>query len=249
METKNNKEAGMCHFQVAASSLSEDTIRRLAETARSGFGSAITYEDAKNHLLSGGILHVFGTFDSENLVGFVSYNLYHIDGNSMVDIPDIRDCSVANGKKVLYVNGMVVKEVYQGHGLLSASLESVISAAQPTHLILRTQNPVSYHILSKLGTTYPSFEAPAEEAVEIAAMLASKLKMTRYASHEFVERGTYGTPLYGKPPESKDKYANRLFTEKLNIDIRRWRFCYCCDGTRTQAIVDGVRRTGGSPAA
>jgi len=203
---------------VAVKSLSAENIRELTEAARSGFGSAMTYDDVRNHISSGSVLHVFKN-SNENLVGFASYNLYRAIDHSLVDAPSIGNNRQADGKIILFVNGMVVKEEYQGHGLLSESLESVIKEMQPAYIALRTQSMVPYYMLSKLGATYPSFENPPEEVVMLAALLASRLNMMRYVPHEFMERCTYGTSLYSKPAEVRNENVRRLFEEKLKLNM------------------------------
>jgi hypothetical protein len=200
------------HVRVDANGLSDSSIRELTEATRSGFGSRITYEDAKSHIQSGGFLHVF--VDGIAHVGFASYDLLMRDkgGDGLESRTE---------ERLLYVRGTVVREEYQCSGLFSRSLESIIDETRPDYLVLRTQSPIPYHVLSRRGSTYPSFETPTEKAVGIAAWMASKLGMIGYVPNEFVERGTYGKSLYGKQVESKDQYANRLFCEKLKIDIRR----------------------------
>jgi Acetyltransferase (GNAT) family len=203
---------------VAVNSLSENSIRELTEAARSGFGSAMTSEDVRNHILSGHVLHIFAP--NENIVGFASYNLYRAIDHSLIDALSIFDKNQqAEEKKILFVNGMVVKAEYQGRGFLSRSLESMIKESQPAYIALRTQSMVPYHMLSKLGATYPSFENPPEEVVMLAALLASRLNMARYVPHEFMERCTYGTSLYGKPAEVRDENVRRLFEEKLKLNM------------------------------
>ena len=212
----NNTDMDECHIRKAvASELSPQEIDALTRATIDGFGSAMTREDTIRHITSGKILYVFESPNS-SLVGFASFNLYGIRDGVMEDTFNVTE-RIANVRRILYVNGMVVEKEYQKKGLLSKALETVIRDTEPTHIVLRTQSPVPYHILGKLGMTYPSLEAPTEDVVEIGSMIAAKLGMERYEPNEFVERGTYGKSLYGEEING-DRNTNRLFREKLKLD-------------------------------
>ncbi len=212
----SSTETRECSIRKAtASELSPQEFDALTRATIDGFGSAMTREDTIRHITSGKILYVFERPDG-SLVGFASFNLYGINDGSMEDISSITE-PTSDGRRILYVNGMVVEKEYQKKGLLSKALEAVINDTEPTHLVLRTQSPVPYHILSKLGPTYPSLGPPTKEAVEIGSMIASKLGMKRYNPHEFVERRTYGKSLYGNEVNG-DQSTNKLFRERLKLD-------------------------------
>lgn len=202
----------------AAFGLPEETVKELAEITKNGFGSDMKYEDAKHHVLSGDVLHLFRR--GGGLIGFASYNLYE-----------------AGNLSVLYLSGVVVKRGSQGNGFCSFSLELERDGMPYTdYLAMRTQSPVMYGIAARYGgRTFPSLtrSEPPEQAVSVGLFIAGKLGMKNYEPKGFVERGTYGRALYNEAPRSGNQEINRFFDRELNLDIRRWRLCNRRDGDAT----------------
>lgn len=195
----------------SARGVEESVIRELAAITRDGFGSDMAYDDAKHHILSGDVLHLFRR--EGRLAGFASYNSYEFAG-----------------KRLLYFSGVVVRRRYQGNGFCSFSMESELGLTSPAYMVMRTQSAVMYSIATRYGTTFPSLEEPNRDAMEVGSFIAGKLGMRSYDPAEFVERGTYGKSLYTDIPVSGDGAANGLFATKLRIDHLRWRRCDRGDG-------------------
>jgi len=96
-------------------------VKELVAIARDGFGTFMTEEDVRNHILNADFLHLI--YAENTLVGFGSYDVFgYLD------------------KKILYINGILVKKSIQKRGLAIISLNSAINTNNLNILVARTQN-------------------------------------------------------------------------------------------------------------
>lgn len=190
--------------------LTDEVLHQLIDAAKDGFGSHMTDDDARNHILGAETLHII-RYDNE-LVGFGAYTTFRV-----------------LGLKVLYLGGIVLKEENQGLHLFDVSMERALRDEDPELLVMRTQNPVVYHCASRyVSAIYPnasrsvSRQATYERALAIAVgtVVAERLKTKSYDPETFACRNTYGRPLNDKIPEIRDSGATRVFDE-LKIDRQR----------------------------
>ena len=141
-------------------------VKELVAIARDGFGTFMTEEDVRNHVLNVDFLHLI--YVENTLVGFGSYDVFgYLD------------------KKILYINGIVVKKSIQKRGLAIISLNSAINTNNPDILVARTQNPVIYHLISKYAQEmYPNEDGKPGQShdlcVSIGKHVADRLNMKKY---------------------------------------------------------------------
>ena len=192
--------------------LSKEVVSSLVDIARDGFGTQITDEDARNHILKVDFLQLIIS-SAGNLIGFAGYDELKI---RLV------------GGSVLYLSGIVIKQSDQNRGLGEYAIREAIEATEADALALRTQNPVMYYTARKiLGVIYP-YPGPRslypdknlEACKHIASEIAKKLGMKNYQKENFIEQGTYGTSLNASVPEVDAYVTGKLFAE-LKIDRNR----------------------------
>ena len=190
--------------------LTDGMLSQLISAAKDGFGSHMTDDDARNHILSAETLHLI-YYDNE-LVGFGAYSTFKV-----------------LGLKVLYLGGIVLKTESQGHHLFDTSMERALHDENPNMLVMRTQSPVVYHCASRyVSAIYPntntdaSLQTAYEKALAMAigSEIAKRLKAKSYNANTFTDRKTYGRPLNDSIPKISDSEATGLFNS-LRIDRRR----------------------------
>jgi len=182
-------------------------VKELVAIARDGFGTFMTEEDVRNHVLNVDFLHLI--YVENTLVGFGSYDVFgYLD------------------KKILYINGIVVKKSIQKRGLAIISLNSAINTNNPDILVARTQNPVIYHLISKYAQEiYPNKDDKPGPLYELCVSVGeyvaiSRLDMKKYNKELFFEEGTYSTALNDEIPIIRDSNTIEVF-KRLNLNRER----------------------------
>ena len=176
-------------------------IDELVDIAREGFGTEMTEQDVRNHVLNTDILYLVKDIESDKNVAFSSYDLVNF-GND----------------KILYLNGIVVRRSLQKSGLFYDINKRVLSIDDFDYIVMRTQNPVIYGATKKLvKNIYPAQEDVPKKIKDLASIIAMEhLHMKSFDPETFVGRGTYGVCLYDSIPHHKD--TNAFFDKKLKLD-------------------------------
>jgi hypothetical protein len=173
-------------------------ISRFVDIACSAFKTNMDFEDVKHH-----------TIGSENLY------LMRLN-DEIVGFGTTRKLNSPIGK-ILYLDGVAVKEEYQQAGLFKKFLEQVRNGED--FVAGRTQNPVIIGTCKKQipGAFYPNGVLPPERVKLVGEFIAKAvLNMDDYNRENFVGKGTYGRSLYSEIP----KYENTDYIFK-NIDFAK----------------------------
>jgi GNAT superfamily N-acetyltransferase len=106
-----------------------------------------------------------------------------------------------NGKKILYISGICVDPLYQGHNISRKLIEETCKRGGCYDMmVLRTQNPVMKECFDNCvgGKSYPNngTKLPSE-IEEIGVFIANSLKVEKYCSQDLIMKGVYGKCLYG----------------------------------------------------
>lgn len=176
------------------------TIDNIVEIARDGFGSEMSKEDVRTHVLDVDLLYLI--FENKKLIGFSSY-----------DFPKVAE------EKIIYLNGIVVNQKNQKKGVFKQVNTQVLNEyANIDFLVMRTQNPVVYAATKSIvDKIYPNGEEAPYRIKKIAEITAKDmLKMDDYDSNTFVGRNTYGTSLYNKIPEHSE--IKKYFDNDLKLN-------------------------------
>ena len=178
----------------------QETLRKLKDIASEAFGKEVSFDSVINHAFGCRYLHLFS--QGTDLAGFASFADYNFNSN-----------------RVIYLGGTVVRPLHQKRRFLSESLRIILEETSPTYLTMRTQNPVIYYAVSKLGyTMQPSFNEPDAEIIEVGQFMARLLRMQNYNSKAFCESGTYNSMLYDSKPTVNDQHTTNLFEHKLKLN-------------------------------
>ena len=177
------------------------TIDELLEITRDGFGTNMTREDVKNHVLNTEVLYLI---KDKELIGFSSY-----------------DYPILAGEKSIYLNGIVVKRNSQKKGVfLDLNKQVIEENFDKKYLVMRTQNPVIYGATKKLvDKIYPSEDEIPKHIINIGVEASKRLNMKDFNEQNFVGRNTYGTCLYDKIP--KHSFSNDFFDNFLRINYEK----------------------------
>jgi hypothetical protein len=182
----------------------EADIVQLTEIARDGFTSPITRNDVEKHVFDADFAHFF--YVGDKLVGFASYK------ELLLEKLHHQEKVLLEKFKILYLNGIVLKNGHQRRGIFKASVTNAVNSTEPDTLVMRTQSPVVYHAAKTLFYyTFPSANLVSLEAIDIAKFVAERLGMQRYEPSKFLERNTYGCSLYGSVPEVRDLETRVVF--------------------------------------
>jgi hypothetical protein len=172
----------------------ETLVSQLTQVAQSAFGTHITEEDVRNHVLTADVLYLLRTADEP--VGFSAYTTRMHDGAC-----------------ILYLSGIAVQRELQGSGFFNRVNQLALAAEQPDYFAMRTQNPVIYGATKKfVGKIYPNGETIPEHIKAIGALFAG----LEFDPETFICRRTYGTCLYDRVPEYSG--ARAFFDGKLGLN-------------------------------
>lgn len=228
---------------IKALSGNEGLIGQLTDVACSGFGSDMSYEDVKDHILGGDTLYL--VYQGENPAGFASFLNYDIV------IPAFEPTGFLLLKRrledinysVLFLDGIVVGKEHQGKGIGSHIIKSEIEYQDSTDGILafRTQSPVMYATVRNLNRyffpldfglrisrIYPnsSYGIPLEDS-----LLAMEIAKRRYGVSlpaDFVMRGVRSGAYKDLP---KHPVADELFGNMLKVNVSAGDFVFVLANT------------------
>lgn len=246
-QTKSNKGYEIRRLtgeEIKALTSNDGLIGRLAEAASSGFGSDMTYEDVRDHLLGGDVLYL--AYQDENPVGFASFLNYDIVLPTLVSGFMRKKQRLENiPHPVFFLDGIVVGKEHQGKGLGSCMIKEEIMHQQDERhqykcqtfgeLAFRTQSPVMYATVRNMNRyfdpffdrhitrIYPNsrYGIPLEDS-----LLAMEIAKRRYGMSlpaDFVMRGVR-PGVYREVP--KHPVADDLFGNVLNVDAGNGDFVF-----------------------
>ncbi len=198
-------------------SIDHGLLKSLARSTRNGFGTDISDESVKEHVMGSNILQLLKVEGAP--VGFASYDMIEVTPGNGVG----RERQLS----VLYLRGIVVEKEHQGRGFFKEALSQAIGQNSPDVLSMRTQNPLIYMATKRLvgrmypnGGVYPSVTlGHNEHAHSLGLEIAKRLGMRRYEDSEFREQRTYETALNDTVPRV-DEETERLFSS-LRINRNR----------------------------
>uniref|UniRef100_A0A6U7TJL9 N-acetyltransferase domain-containing protein n=1 Tax=Eutreptiella gymnastica TaxID=73025 RepID=A0A6U7TJL9_9EUGL len=158
------------------SQLAHDVQQRIFRTgglqvAMGAFGETAdtvtpaSSESHFHHMFAGDVLLLAVCEDTGHQVSHALFNYYLLPNAASADTT------------VTYLNGVAVLPRWQGQGLFSALLHTILCHRRTLYLACRTQNPRIVAGLQKVGTVYPLVH-PSQEVMKIAAELAAQLGHT-----------------------------------------------------------------------
>lgn len=166
-----------------------DLVPKLVTVTRDGFGTPVTDEDIRNHVLGVDYLYLV-LHPIEGPIGFGSFDLLKI-----------------GSLRVLYCSGTVFAKRHQRRGLMGMVLDRAIADFEPDFAALRTQNPVVYVVFSRrCSCVYPNgFDEPPEPYRKLALEIVASRGMALIDPKTFVNVGTYGSCMTAEIPQYKGR--------------------------------------------
>ena len=175
----------------------EDLVGELTKIARNAFGTKVTEEDVRNHIIPVSTMILAELIETGKTVGFATTSHYCFEDFSAI-----------------YLVGTCVLREYQGNGIFSDLLESAVEAEcqktqKPEIFVTRTQSPVLYAGIKKLigDCQDERFRTVGEN---FAHMFGGEL------TEDFVMKKAYGLQMYDVIPRSKNEKDNELFDGLLD---------------------------------
>jgi hypothetical protein len=182
----------------------KELFEELYFLTQSGFqreASAALRDDTQNHVYSSESLYV--AVSSNKISGYVVTKM------------------LENGAigSILYLSGVIISPASQGNHFGGELIKAIISQHNPRFVTLRTQSPIMYECFSKVcGNVYPCHKDNGPSQAKIAADFTAKnLNMANYNPALAIEKGTYGSSLYGIEPVSKNVAIETWFKERINL--------------------------------
>lgn len=179
----------------------EKILDKITEIALDGFGTNISRADHENHTLKDDICCFIK--NEGDIVGYAGYKVIN----------------VLEGKKVCYLDGIVVKRDFQKRGAFHKVNKLILSEGDFDFFVARTQSPIFYAATEKIvDELYPNERrSPPPKIKEVAKAIANDLlKMERFDVETLVGRATYEKCLYDVIP--KHERISRFFDNYLKID-------------------------------
>ncbi len=179
-------------------------VDELTRVGKSAFGSQMTREDVAAHTMP--IDTLFVVRKGERIIGFSS--------NKHLKLPS---------GEMLYLAGTGVDREHSGKGIYGivrpfSVLYAISHGHNFAHVSSRTQSPIVYASLSKLGIhPRPGVKLP-KHVKEAAAHLAKHLSPEKpFDPKTLVIRGAFGSSLYDSPPLHHDKKLNNFVYRRVKL--------------------------------
>jgi hypothetical protein len=172
-------------------------LQEVVNVVRSGFGKKTDFRDIYEHVTSPERVYLLEK--EKRIVAMASYNK-----------------KIFSGFPSLIVEGIAIKEAFQGKGIFKEITENAKNSE--TVICLRTQNPRMYRALEKFCfSIYPNNKKETPKAVKsIRDEFASYLGCG--TNEEGVIKDYYGGLFYGEEP--KHSKTSDLF-KRLDMDLQK----------------------------
>lgn len=183
-----------------------ELVDELTKIARNAFGTQITKEDVRNHIIPVSTMALAKL--GKDIIGFATTDFYRVEDYG-----------------VIYLVGTCVLREHQRNGVFSQLLDIVLKEETFKHeeakiFVTRTQNPVLYKSVNKfLDEIYPNNDNTCnkKEYLKLGERFAREI-LDGKLSDNFVMKGAYGRCMYDEIPRSEDTSVNSLFDKLLDYN-------------------------------